>query len=62
MSDEITTVAELKSLLASRGDTWAEVFQQDANVRAAINHQVVADTTSIADGDEVAFFPPVSGG
>ncbi|MEZ0315983.1 MAG: MoaD/ThiS family protein, partial [Methylophilaceae bacterium] len=45
-----------------RGDAWASLFAGKQVVRAAINHELVSNTTVIKDGDEVAFFPPVTGG
>lgn len=33
-----------------------------ANVLAAVNHEYAAPDTPVKDGDEVAFFPPVTGG
>lgn len=62
LPQDVNNVAQLKSLLAKRGDRWAEIFQQESQVRVAINHQLVTDTANISDDDEVAFFPPVSGG
>ena len=62
LPQDVNNVAQLKSLLAKRGDSWAEIFQQESQVRVAINHQLVTDTANISDDDEVAFFPPVSGG
>jgi len=43
------------------GATWREVLGQDNLVRA-INQQVVQGNPLLADGDEVAFFPPMTGG
>ena len=59
---DVSTVVELMAHLAKRGDTWASLFVGKQVVRAAINHEVVPHTTVIKDGDEVAFFPPVTGG
>lgn len=55
-------LASLRLFLATRGGVWAEVFGQDDKLLAAINQQMVPMHTSIDDGDEVAFFPPVTGG
>ena len=60
--NEQWTVLKLKALLAKRGDTWAQMLMGKLKVRAAINHELVADNAEICDGDEVAFFPPVTGG
>ena len=58
----IRTILQLKMHWASRGDTWATIFSGKQVVRAAINHALVDDTELIQAGDEVAFFPPVTGG
>ena len=62
LPDEVITVLTLKAYLAKRGDVWGQMLMGKIKVRAAINHELVADSTSIFDGDEVAFFPPVTGG
>lgn len=59
---EITTITGLKNWLALRGDTWAELFNGKQVVRAAINHALVDNMAAISANDEVAFFPPVTGG
>jgi len=56
------TILKLKSLLSKRGDVWGQMLMGKLKVRAAINHELVHDNAAIADGDEVAFFPPVTGG
>ena len=43
------------------GEKWLAVLGQD-NIVRAVNQAVVEGDTDLADGDEVAFFPPVTGG
>jgi molybdopterin synthase sulfur carrier subunit len=59
---DITTVTALKNYLALRGENWANLFNGKQVIRAAINHALVDDLAEIKAGDEVAFFPPVTGG
>jgi molybdopterin synthase sulfur carrier subunit len=58
----VATVGELRAHLATRGGKWAEHFAPTRNVRAAVNQTMVAAGAAVEDGDEVAFFPPVTGG
>ncbi|WP_438863325.1 MoaD/ThiS family protein [Neptunicella sp.] len=53
-------VGQLKILLASRGGDW-EVLGGH-NVLAAVNQTLCGEKQRIHDGDEIAFFPPVTGG
>ena len=55
------TVAGLRRQLACKGGNWQKVFT-DPQVLIAVNQVMGNDDTIIADGDEVAFFPPVTGG
>jgi sulfur-carrier protein len=59
---DVLTVTALKNFLSLRGETWANLFNGKQVVRAAINHNLVDDLAMINAGDEVAFFPPVTGG
>ncbi len=43
------------------GDRWAAILGQD-NVIRAVNQVIVTANVALDDGDEVAFFPPVTGG
>ena len=58
----VTNVTQLKAHLAERGEAWANLFSAKQSIRAAINHALVDNDAAIKDGDEVAFFPPVTGG
>jgi molybdopterin synthase sulfur carrier subunit len=50
--------------LATIADVWAAAtdFDMPANTLVAVNHEYVARDATVRDGDEVAFFPPVTGG
>lgn len=57
-----TTLDVLKDkLIAEHGESWREVLGAD-NLVQAINQAVVDGNAVISDGDELAFFPPVTGG
>ncbi len=55
-------VAGLTAWLRSRGDVWERELAPGKPVRIAVNQDMAAADTSIGNGDEVAFFPPVTGG
>jgi molybdopterin synthase sulfur carrier subunit len=59
---DVNTIALLKLHLAKRGEAWANLFSGNQTIRAAINHALVENNAAIKNGDEVAFFPPVTGG
>ena len=59
---DVRTVAGLRSHLRSRGGAFEKIFADKALVRTAVNQDMVALTARIQAGDEVAFFPPVTGG
>jgi sulfur-carrier protein len=62
VSPEITTVTALMdALIARHGERWDSVLRQ-SKVLMAVNQTVARPDTRIKDGDEVAFFPPVTGG
>jgi molybdopterin synthase sulfur carrier subunit len=56
------TVGALRDALAAKGGRHAEVLGRDRAVRSARNRTLCAESTPLADGDEVGFFPPVTGG
>ena len=57
----VVTIAQLRAHLASRGEPW-QALEATKNLRAAVNQRMVGSGTGLADGDEIAFFPPVTGG
>ncbi|MCP4876537.1 MAG: molybdopterin converting factor subunit 1 [Gammaproteobacteria bacterium] len=56
------TVADLVVLLRSRGEPFASAFDGETRLLIAINQEMTDPTTQITNTDEVAFFPPVTGG
>ena len=59
---DIRTVEELMRYLSQRSPGHAKAFADPSLVRAAINLDQVDPDATIRDGDEVAFFPPMTGG
>lgn len=56
----VTSVAELHQWLISRGKPWDALACEQ--VRYAVNQEIVKMGHPVQAGDEVAFFPPVTGG
>jgi molybdopterin synthase sulfur carrier subunit len=56
------TVQSLVDSLRSREGPWPEAFAQRKPWRVAVNQQMADLATPLKPGDEVAFFPPVTGG
>jgi molybdopterin synthase sulfur carrier subunit len=52
----------LRAMLIARGGAWAQELAPNRPVRAAVNQAMAHGDTRVADGDEIAFFPPVTGG
>jgi sulfur-carrier protein len=58
----VETVGALIEWLRARGGREAEAFAEPRIVRAAVNQVFARPAAAVAPGDEVAFFPPVTGG
>lgn len=59
---DVATVGALVEWLARRSEGHAAAFADIARVRAAVNQEAVGLEAPVDPGDEVAFFPPVTGG
>lgn len=59
---EVATVGQLVDWLKTRSPGHAEAFAQSALIRAAVNQDYAGLDQAIGADDEVAFFPPVTGG
>lgn len=62
LSQPAATVGEVRTVLLARGGNWAEALAEGRALRMAHNQLMCDAGTAVADGDEVAFFPPVTGG
>lgn len=61
IAQEYQTVACLRQALIERGEPWANALGQP-HLLTAVNHSIVGLHSPLTAGDEVAFFPPVTGG
>lgn len=57
----VVTAGVLRDHIAARGEPWAALARAK-NLRCAVNQAMVGFDAPVNAGDEVAFFPPVTGG
>lgn len=58
----VNTLAALRAHLAGRGGNWSAALAEERKVRMAVNQDIAPGSAAVKAGDEVAFFPPVTGG
>ena len=59
---QVITVGDVRAFLCARGGLWAESLSAKKTLRMAYDQVMTDADTVIAEGGEVAFFPPVTGG
>ena len=59
---EKSTIAALRSHLSARGGAWQSALSEKKLLRFAVNQDMARTDATLKAGDEVAFFPPVTGG
>jgi molybdopterin synthase sulfur carrier subunit len=59
---EPRSVRLIRNELAARGGPWERALGSHQRVLAALNQEVVDEQALVQPGDELAFFPPVTGG
>ncbi|GKT25281.1 molybdopterin converting factor subunit 1 [Acidovorax sp. SUPP3334] len=62
VSTQAATLGALRDELIARGDPWARSLGRGRAVRMALDQTLSDESAALADGAEVAFFPPVTGG
>lgn len=62
LDSQAETVQSLIDELAQRGAVWQAVLQDNRRLQIAVNQDMARRSSVITAGDEVAFFPPVTGG
>lgn len=60
--DQLHTVGDVRRHLMLRGSVWTETLDEARAIRMAVNQVMGKSDTPVQGGDEVAFFPPVTGG
>lgn len=56
------TVGSVRDVLIARSARHAEVLARGRAVRTALDQTLCDESAPVADGAELAFFPPVTGG
>jgi molybdopterin synthase sulfur carrier subunit len=62
VSENLGSIADLLAHLRTRGEPWSTTLGEGESVLAAVNQEIARLDTRIKDGDEIALFPPVTGG
>ncbi len=62
LPEGVRDLESLRAMLVARGGVWEQELAPSKPVRAAVNQTMAVGDVALTDGDEVAFFPPVTGG
>lgn len=62
LPNNVRTVRALADALRQRGGAYADVFSEGPTLKAAVNQAHMGWDAAVSADDEVAFFPPVTGG
>lgn len=62
VSEAAPAVSDVVATLRGRGGAWARELGAGRAVRFAVNQRLARNDTPVGEGDEVAVFPPVTGG
>lgn len=62
LPEGVNTIGDLTAFLRQRGGAWSSELGTGRSVRVAVNQDMAAPGTVIRGGEEIAFFPPVTGG
>ena len=62
ITEQINTVKDLINYLKKKNDKYAKAFDDDSVIRCAVNMEVTDLNHKIKKNDEIAFFPPMTGG
>jgi molybdopterin synthase sulfur carrier subunit len=61
-AEELSCVEDLLTLLRQRGGAWSRLLAEDQRIMMAVNQEMANPQTPLHSGDEIALFPPVTGG
>jgi molybdopterin synthase sulfur carrier subunit len=61
LDGSLRTIEDVRLHLCARGPIWQQVLGENS-LMCALNHELCTPGTVIEDFDEIAFFPPVTGG
>ena len=62
IDDNTKTINDLITLLKQNNENYEDVFKDTSSIKVSINMETARFEDSIHDNDEVAFFPPMTGG
>ena len=62
LQEQIKTVEQLVIFLQNKNDIYKDIFKDNKIIKVSINMEVSNFNDSISDQDEIAFFPPMTGG
>ncbi len=60
VDESVDTVSNLVDFLCQSNNKWTALKAK--NIKVAVNQSIASNMDTLKDGDEIAFFPPVTGG